>query len=119
MTEYFPFEVQQFFSSWLGISPELLTWPYILIDVIIPFLFIWYTTYLMLKKIMPLRKISTWIYAVIALGPALVGMRLGRILIWPAVYLMAFLKIESWKWKIVAFIAITLLLLFIIPYLTF
>src|SRR3989344_3683388 len=104
-------------SSALGISQSSLAFPAVIFDVILPFIFVWYVIYLLLGKIGIFRYSSIWVNAIIGLAPALFLIRFGGILLWPALYVVIFLKVDSWKWKIIGWIALTIFLLFIIPYL--
>ncbi|MDI6798960.1 MAG: hypothetical protein QMD12_03145 [Candidatus Aenigmarchaeota archaeon] len=113
---YLPYEIQDFFASWLMLPPVLLTWPYVLIDVVIPFFLTWYIVYLMFKWISPLRRISNKIYAIVALAPALIAFRFGRMLIFfelPGI--IFFQKGWSLKRKIILLIVLIVALAILYP----
>lgn len=111
--------MQTVLSDTFGVPTEYFTFPAVIFDFILPFVFMWYVTYLIFRKIPTLRRWPTWILAVIAFAPGLFGMRMGRVLIWPALFLIPILKFRSWKSRIVAWIIIFVIFYFALQYLRF
>jgi len=119
MAQYFNFPFADVISNTLAVPSSSLAFPIIILDVILPFVFLWYLIYLLLRKVGVFRNSSTWVDAVIGLLPAVFLIRLGRILLWPSLYAIVPLKLESWKARIAAWVALTIVIIFISPYITF
>ena len=119
MADYFTFPFADIISNTLAVQSSSLVFPNIILDVILPFAFVWYLIYLLLRKVGVFRNSSVWVDAMIGLLPAVFLIRLGRVLLWPSLYVIVFLKLESWKARIAAWIALTIAIIFTSPYITF
>jgi len=113
------YQIQQILSDTLGMPESYFEFPGVILNVIVPFALMWYVFYSLLQKVMPLRRASSKVYVVVALLPALVGMRVGRVAIWPLLFAIPLFKLSGWKARIVAWVVITVAFFIVTPYLTF